>query len=85
MASGYRQSDGFYGSEPVASRKTVPHPPWQAVPAPPDSAVPYRSPLAAYNSPAEGLAPSPHSLWEQKLYSVVSVPPGVILKIVPKP
>jgi hypothetical protein len=36
----------------------------------------------AWTSPA-GFAPSVHPLWEQKLYSVVSVPLGVILKTVP--
>ena len=32
-----------------------------------------------------GPAPSAQPLWEQKLYSVVSVQPGVILKSVPPP
>ena len=37
----------------------------------------------AWTSPARGLRRPCTSLWEQKLYSVVSVPLGVILKTVP--
>jgi hypothetical protein len=38
----------------------------------------------AWTSPAQwASSPSVHPLWEQKLYSVVSVPTGVILKTVP--
>jgi hypothetical protein len=33
-------------------------------------------------APRTGFSPSVHPLWEQKLYSVVSVPLGVILKTV---
>src|ERR1039457_7264448 len=50
---------------------------------PPPAVVPSRSPLAAWTSPATGSSPSAQFVWEQKLYSVVSVPLGVILKTVP--
>jgi hypothetical protein len=46
---------------------------------------PYRSPLAACTSPAEGLAPSLHRLSVQKLYRLIRVPPVVIRKTVPPP
>src|ERR1700722_6964653 len=39
----------------------------------------------AWTRSAAGNSPSVHPLWEQKLYSVVSVPLGVILNTFPKP
>src|ERR1035438_5621942 len=66
------------GPRPTDSVKTVPSPL-----APSSSVVPYKSPLVAWTSPAGGVLPSVHPLWEQKLYSVVSAPLGVILKTVP--
>jgi hypothetical protein len=41
--------------------------------------------MAAGMESALGASPSVHPLSEQKLYSVVNEPPGVILKIVPAP
>ena len=61
---------------------------WKTVPpllAPPPEVVPYRSPLAAWMSTPYGPPPSVHFAWEQKLYSVVKVPLGVISKTVPEP
>ena len=46
---------------------------------------PVEVPSVAWISPAIGVAPSGHPFLEQKLYSVVSVPLGVILKTVPQP
>src|ERR1022692_386003 len=69
------------GPRPTDSLKTVPSPL-----APSSSVVPYKSPLVAWTSPAAvlpSMLPSVHPLWEQKLYSVVSAPLGVILKTVP--
>src|SRR5579872_2873282 len=52
---------------------------------PPPEVVPYKFPLVAWSSPAEGHSPSGQLLWEQKLYSVVNAPLGVILNTVPHP
>jgi hypothetical protein len=41
--------------------------------------------LVAWTRAASGFAPSGHALREQKVYTVVRVPLGVILKIVPQP
>src|ERR1700691_3458679 len=67
--------------------KSVPQPFTQAAGllVPPQTVVPYKSPLIAWTSPAPGPDPSVQPLWEQKLYRVVSAPLGVILKTVPAP
>ena len=62
------------GPRPTDRLKTVP-----ARFAPPPVVVPYRSPLVSWTSAQMGLSPSVPA----KACSVVSVPPGVILKTVP--
>jgi hypothetical protein len=58
-------------------------PPLLVVP-PPSEVVPYKYPFLAWISAPTGYWPSVHAPpSEQKLYSVVNVPFGVILKIVP--
>src|SRR5262245_8787417 len=62
----------------VVILNTVPLPP-----EPPPKVVPYRFPSLPWTSPATGLHPSLQSA--AKEWSVVSVPPVVILKTVPLP
>jgi hypothetical protein len=71
------------GPRPTDRLKIVP-----SLLAPPLQAVPYRSPLVAWTSPAKGSHPSVQFgklPCEQKLYRVVSAPIRVILKAVPWP